>query len=217
MTDQDPNTIDTASIEPVTSTLVLPRFGDDELPDVGGELGSEDWPSQTAKHGIRLRTPTAILIALLLVAGGLWGGSVLQKNDGSSASTSGFPAAARTALSRSGASRSGTGATTGLPFGSSSTGTSGTVTDIIGSTLYVTSASGSLVKVTLSSSATVTRNASSSLSGLKPGDTVTVQGTKVTNGSMTASSVSATAKGVTSTSAFGGFGGGATPGSSSSG
>jgi len=209
MTDHDPSTAVTASIKPVTNPIELPRFGDAELPAIGDELGNEDWPSQTVKQGIRLRMPTAILIALLLVAGGLWGGSVLQKSNGSSASANGLPAAARAALSRANAS--------GSPFGTSANATSGTVTDIIGSALYVTNASGSLVKVTLSSSAKVTRNESSSLNGLKPGDTVTVQGTKVTNGSMTASSVSATAKGVTSASGFSGFGGGTTPGSSSSG
>jgi hypothetical protein len=205
MSDRDPHTTVTASMEPVTAELVMPRFSDDENPDVGGDLGSEDWPTQTVKHGVRLRMSTAILLALFLVAAGLWGGSYLQKHDGSSTSTSGFAALARSALSRTGAS----GSTSTSPFGASTSGTSGTVTDIIGNTLYVTSASGSLVKVTLSSSASVTRNATSTLAGLKPGDTVTVQGTKVSNGAMTASSVSATAKGVTSTSGFGsGFGGG---------
>jgi hypothetical protein len=81
------------------------------------------------------------------------------------------------------------------------------VTDIIGSTLYVTTASGSLVAVTVGTNATVDRNAKSSLSALQPGDTVTVQGTKAKDGTVTASSVSATQSGVTSGSAaFGGAG-----------
>jgi hypothetical protein len=81
------------------------------------------------------------------------------------------------------------------------------VTDIVGKTLYVTTSSGSLVAVKVSSSTTVDRNASTTLSGLKPGDSVTVQGAKEKNGSVQATSISDTAKGVTST----GFGGGAFP------
>ena len=81
------------------------------------------------------------------------------------------------------------------------------MTDIVGKTLYVTTSSGSLVAVKVSSSTTVDRNASTTLSGLKPGDSVTVQGAKEKNGSVQATSISDTAKGVTST----GFGGGAFP------
>jgi flagellar hook assembly protein FlgD len=82
--------------------------------------------------------------------------------------------------------------------------TTGTVTDIVGRTLYVTNSSGSLVAVRVSSSTTVDRNASTTLTGLKPGDTVTVQGTKEKNGSVEATSISDTEKGVTSTGLGGG-------------
>ena len=83
----------------------------------------------------------------------------------------------------------------------------GTVTEVSGSTLYVTNSSGDLVKVTVGPSATVTRNAKSSLGSLEVGDTVVVQGTKASNGSVTATSVSATGAGVSS--GFGGFPAGA--------
>jgi hypothetical protein len=201
MPDHNPSVDVTESIDPVTATLVLPHFGEDELPpDETQSLGEENWPAQTVKRGLHLRMPTAILFALLLAAGGLWGGSLLQKHEGGSPGATGL-AGARAGFSRTGG--------TGSPFasGSSSTATTGTVTDIIGNTLYVTESSGSLVKVTLSSSATVTRNAKSSLAALKPGDTVVVQGTKVSGGSMTASSVSATAAGVSSPTPGAGFGG----------
>jgi len=201
MSNHNPSTDVTASIEPVTDTLVLPRFDDDELPpDATDSLGDEDWPTQIAKRGIHVRTPTAILLALLLAAAGLWGGSLLQKQNGNTAGATSV-AAARAAFSRAGGAGSSASAT--------ASGTSGTVTDIIGNTLYVTNSSGQLIKVTLSSSAAVTRNSTSSLSGLKPGDTVTVQGSTPTNGSMTASSVAATAKGVTTAGSAGNrFGGG---------
>jgi len=206
MSDHNSGAEVTASIEPVTATLVLPPFGNDVFrPDEPDGLGDEGWPSQAAKRGIRLRLPTAILLGLLLAAAGLWGGSLLQKNETGSTIATGA-AGARGAFARAGGTRS--------PFASSASGTTGTVTDVIGNTLYVTQSSGNLVKVTLSSSATVTRNAKSSLGALKPGDTVVVQGTKPSNGSMTASSVSATAAGVRTAGAGGGlggaFGGGAT-------
>jgi hypothetical protein len=154
-------------------------------------LGDEDWPAATAKRGVRLRTPTAVLIGLVLLAGGFWGGAILQKDEGSSGS-GGF-ASLRSEFSRGATSRTG-----GSSLFGSGGATTGTVTDVIGKALYITSSSGSLVKVTLGPSATVTRNATSSLADLKIGDTVIVEGVKTKSGAVTASSISATAAGVTS-------------------
>ena len=53
------------------------------------ELGEPEWPAQTAKSTLRFSKPTAILDALVLLAGGFWGGITLEKDDGSS-SSSGF-------------------------------------------------------------------------------------------------------------------------------
>ena len=63
------------------------------------------------------------------------------------------------------------------------------------------SATGSLVKVTLGPSTTITRNAKAPAVGLRPGDTVIVQGSTGGNGNVTASSVSATAPGVSAAAA----------------
>ena len=192
MAKDDERDLVTTEMAPVeTTTATMPRFGSDEF---DADLVDLDWPAETTKTSLRLAKPTAILIGLLLLAGGFWGGITLQKNEGSS-SSSGFPnfAAVRSALS-----------------GASSSSTTGTVTDIIGNTLYVTDSSGSLVKVTLSSSTTVSRNAKASLSALKPGDSVVVSGVKASNGQMTASSVSATQAGVSSGFPSGGFGGAGT-------
>ena len=65
---------------------------------------------------------------------------------------------------------------------------------------------GALVKVTLGPSTAITRNAKSTAIDLRPGDTVVVQGATATNGNVSASSVSATAPGVSSAGAFGGGG-----------
>lgn len=191
--------VTTTEMAPVgTTPATMPRFGTDEFDT---DLTDLDWPAETTKTSLRLAKPTAILIGLLLLAAGFWGGIMLQKNEGSS-SSSGFPnlSAVRSALSGA------TGASS--PFGSSSNSTVGTVTDIIGNTLYVTDSSGSLVKVTLSSSTSVSRNAKASLSALRPGDSVIVSGVKTSKGQMTASSISATQAGISSGLPSGGFGGG---------
>ena len=191
----------------VAEPTVQPRSGDWDFE----ELGELDWPAQTAATSLRFRKPTAILLAIMLLAVGFWGGITLEKSNGSS-TTSGFPS--RSAFSALAGAR-GAGAARSL-FGSSSNSTTGTVTDIIGQALYVTDASGGLVKVMVGSSTKVSRDAKSSLSDLKPGDSVVVSGVTTSKGQMTASSVSATASGVSSASSFpGGFG--ALAGSPSSG
>ena len=166
---------------------------------------ADEWPTQGPAKGLRLPWPAAGLLVLLLAFGGLWAGAYMQRSS-SSSSSSASPFGGSFSLPGGAASGRGTAGTGGFP-GASSGGTSGTVTDIIGSTLYVTTASGSLVAVTVGTNATVDRNAKSSLSALHPGDTVTVQGTKAKDGTVTASSVSATQSGVTSgAAAFGGAG-----------
>ncbi len=200
----DESDLVTTEMAPVeTTTATMPHFGNDEF---DADLTDLDWPAETTKTSLRLAKTTAILIGLLLLAGGFWGGVMLQKNEGSS-SSSGFPnlAALRSGLSSAAGSAGGSS-----PFGSSSNSTIGTVTDIIGNTLYVTDSSGSLVKVSLSSSTTVSRNAKASLSALKPGDSVVVSGVKTSNGQMTASSIAATQAGVSSGFPSGGIGGGGT-------
>jgi hypothetical protein len=150
-----------------------------------------------------MSVPTVALCGLLIAAGGIWGGAALQRSHGTSSGSS----AAASSLASLFRGRSGT--TGGLFSGGGGLGgaTTGTVTEVTGSTLYVTNASGALVKVTVGPSATVARNAKSSLGSLLVGDTVVVQGTKASDGSVTATSVSATASGVTT--GFGGLGAGA--------
>lgn len=183
--------------------------GSNEL-DALFEGEPDEWPTQGPAKGLRLPWPVAGLLVLLLVFGGIWAGSYMQRNSSSSSSASspfgGLTLPGGASLGR------GTGGSGSFP-GATTNGTSGTVTDIIGSTLYVTTASGSLVAVNVGTNTTVDRNAKSSLSALQPGDTVTVQGTKAKDGTVTASSVSATQAGVSS--GLGGFGGGGFPGAAS--
>lgn len=165
----------------------------------------DEWPTQGPAKGLRLPWPVAGLLVLLLAFGGIWAGAYMQRSSSSSTSAS-SPFGGSFTIPGGVASGRGTVGAGGLP-GASSSGTAGTVTDIIGSTLYVTTASGSLVAVNVGTNTTVNRNAKSSLSALQPGDTVTVQGTKAKDGTVTASSVSATQAGVSSgaTGIGGGF------------
>ena len=162
-------------------------------------LDDSAWPKQVSARRIKL-TPMAALLGVALIAAlGVWGGAELQKREGGSAAAAtpsglptGFP-------SRFGTGTTGTGTTGGgVSFG--------TVTVISGKTLYLTSSSGAIIKVKLTGKTTYTRTAKSASKGLKPGDTAIVQGAKNAAGVVVATSVSATAKGVRSTT--GGFPGG---------
>ena len=201
--------------EPVTEKIMIPSqtsvpgreaSGGTIAVPVGDTLRST--PRASPRTGRRAVQPRAsvshgqsrCLLVLLIAGGGIWGGAALQRSQGSSTGTSSFASAFASRLAAPG----GTSGARGFGGGSTAAAT-GTVTEVKGSTLYVTNASGNLVEVTLLPSTTVTRNAKTTLSGLTPGDTVVVQGTTAKNGTVSASSVAATAQGVTS--GFGGFGG----------
>lgn len=170
-------------------------------PDLDLDRG-EEWPTGVVSRGVRLRIPTAILLALLIAAGAFWGGSAAERSSGSTA-TGGL--AAITARLRAGAGaggRSGASAFAGA-FGGSPPAARGTVTVVAGQTLYVTTTSGAIVKVVLGPSATVTRNAAVPSGALRPGDTVVVTGVTAKSGTVTATSIQASAAG---TSGAGGLG-----------
>jgi hypothetical protein len=166
---------------------------------------SELWPARAPSGSLRLRLPMAILAGLALAAGGFWGGAALQKGHQSSSGTSSLASLFAGRRAGAGGATSGAGAGAGGGFaGLSSAAATGTVTAVQGDVLYVTNTSGNLVKVVVGASTTVTRDAKSKLSALQPGDTVIVEGATAKSGVVTASSVAATAAGV---SAFGGLGG----------
>ena len=177
------------------------------IPDLSGKprvsaadgARSEDdsaWPKQVSVRRITL-TPVAALLGVALIAAlGVWGGAELQKREGGSSA-----AVTPTGLPTGFPGRFGNG--TGTGTGTTAAGVSaGTVTVISGKTLYLTSSSGAIIKVKLTAKTTYTRTAKSASTGLKPGDTAIVQGDKNTAGVVVATSVSATAKGVRSTTGF---------------
>ena len=158
----------------------------------------------------RLVTPaTLVLGAILVGALGFFGGVKAQKSSGSGSSGAGAnPAAA--ALATNGAPRgAGRFPGAGQGDGGGAAPTFGTVASKNGNTLYVKDANGNTVKVKATSNSKVTRNASSSVSGVHPGDTVVVQGAKSSSGTITATQITATASDATGGlgAIFGGRGG----------
>jgi hypothetical protein len=174
--------------EPTGSPHAAGQLGGDES-DLEGE---DEWPIRSPRPGLRLKYPTAVLVALLIGAGGLWGGAALQRAHGTTGVGGGASSFARL-FSSTGSSGTTRGGFSGL---SSSSAAAGIVTTIEGNTLYVTTASGGLVKVILGTSTTYTREAKSTASAMQPGDTVIVQGTTAKNGTVAATSVADTAAGV---------------------
>jgi hypothetical protein len=140
----------------------------------------------------------ALALAAAIAAGAILGVEA-QKHWGSSTSAtstrgfpSGFPGAG-------GGSASGSGFPSGAGFGAAGAGfgaagfaaggTSGTVTLIKGSTLYVTDTSGNTVLVHTSATSRVSKTVAGTVKSVHPGDSVTVVGTKNKNGSYSARQV----------------------------
>jgi hypothetical protein len=146
----------------------------------------------------KLVTPvTALLAAVLIAALGFIGGVKVQKSSGSTGS--GFGAArSRFGTAAAGASGGFSGG------GGASDATVGTVADVDGKSFYVTDSGGNTVKVKTNGNSKVTRTAVSSVGEIHPGDTVIVQGSKATSGTVTAASVVATAKNAGTPGLFGG-------------
>jgi hypothetical protein len=135
----------------------------------------------------KLVTPlTATLAAVLIAALGFIGGVQVQKSSADSRSGGGF---ARGGFSGAGGF---------TPGGQSSDATVGTVANVDGKTLYVTDSSGATIRIKTTSSSKIARTAVSKVGQVHPGDTVIVQGAKSSSGTVTATSVTATAKNATS-------------------
>jgi Domain of unknown function (DUF5666) len=170
----------------------------------------------------QLVTPVSAGLAAVLVAAlGFIGGVQVQKHADKGGSGSANGAQAALASARGGGGGGGTGARggfgggRGLP-GASGAGANGQSAPTIGSvankngrTLYVKDSDGNTVKVKTTSHSKINRTASTSAGAIHPGDTVIVQGTKSSSGTITATQINATASGAAGGLAglFGGGGG----------
>ncbi|MCM4079661.1 hypothetical protein [Paractinoplanes hotanensis] len=138
---------------------------------------------------------TVVLGALVVLTGGFVGGLQVQKNYG----TADTPAAARPGAFAGGQNRAGYGAAAGaLPnLGGQATAaaaapTTGKVKLVNGTTIYIEKSDGSVVTVKTDGKTTVSTAATSKLSDVKAGQSVTVQGATGSDGTVTATAVTAT-------------------------
>src|SRR5262249_35457517 len=118
----------------------------DRRPEVRVSAAVEDdevWPVRPRGSVLRLKAPTAVLLALLVAAGGVWAGSLLQKRYGAApaAATGRGSFANIAARFRQGGAFGGAGGGGGV--------TTGLVTLVKGNVVWLTAADGSLVKVTV--------------------------------------------------------------------
>jgi hypothetical protein len=213
---------------------------DDRLLDLDEETHEDDREPAPEERALpprrrrRLVTPaSAVLAAVLIAALGFIGGVEVQKGqaDSSTGTTSGT-GAPRAGLGGGGAGggAGGGGAGGGTrggfagPGGARANATVGTVANKRGSTLYVKDSDGTTIRVKTTSHSKINRTASAGVGAIHPGDTVVVQGTKASSGTVTATQINATSSAAASGLAglFGGgglrdFGGGGAGGASGSG
>ncbi|HEX4679267.1 MAG TPA: hypothetical protein VH210_08735 [Gaiellaceae bacterium] len=143
-----------------------------------------------ARRRKKLPALTAALALAVAVAGGLIGGVEAQKHWGaSSAATPGAGFAARFGGRPGGGAGGGGFAGAGGFPGAGGGATTGTVTLIKGSTLYVTDASGNTVLVHTTAGSAVQKTVSGTLKTVHPGDSVTVTGSQNNDGSYSAQKI----------------------------
>jgi hypothetical protein len=177
---------------------------DDSLEDAfAAELDDEEsWLAPDARRKVRIRLPPFILGLVIVIGGAFWGGAVVDKHFGVSNTATAATGGSATA-GRGGA----TGAEGATGFGGAggfsaeTPAAEGKLSAISGNDLTVTSTSGTKVSVTMASATVVTRSGQGAAGELTVGDTVVVEGTKASNGKVTATSITATAAGTTSTAA----------------
>ncbi|WFF02705.1 DUF5666 domain-containing protein [Micromonospora sp. WMMD964] len=139
---------------------------------------------------------TVVLAAMLLVLGGFVGGAQAQKRWGetpTAARTSrsgGLPGGLPSAFPGGGSGRSGSG-TEASPAAAGSA-TTGKVKLVDGGVLYLETADGGVVTVRTNGNTAVRTSQATELAELKAGQTVSVQGARTADGTVTATAVTAT-------------------------
>jgi hypothetical protein len=159
-------------------------------PDVTTLVDDELLTQILARRRRRLPLLTMGLVALLVVALAFVVGAEVQKHYGKTVASTGGPNAATAAAFARARAAGGQPAFAGRGFGAAASGTSGTVTLIKGSTLYVTDSSGTTSLVKTSASSRVTKTVTASVKTIRPGSVVTVVGPQAKDGSYTATSIS---------------------------
>jgi hypothetical protein len=197
-----------------------------------GEGWYEEPDELPPRRRARFLTPvTVVLMLVLFAACGFVAGVLVQKNQGgSSASVVGSATASRFApAGASGASgfagRGGFAGRFASLFGGGAPGAAGantavgTVTDVSGDKLFVTTSAGTMTEVITTPESKITKSESVGANAIHPGDSVVATGVTGSSGALTASSVSdsghASTTSTGTSSLFGGTGAAASSTSSS--
>lgn len=178
------------SAESATDRETLEEPADDTAYDdaVDDEFG----PPSASRRLPRL---TAVLLAALLVAGGFVGGALVQREFGTSGSTTAagqFPGLGSGGLPDFGGTLPGVGSGTSGQGGNGSSGTSsviGTVVSVSDTSIKVKDFGGTTHVIHLTDSTQVHKNVAIKPSDLESGATVVVQGRTGDDGSLTATDV----------------------------
>jgi hypothetical protein len=175
---------------------------------IADDVAHDDWHDEPEaelpprpRRKLLTRGPLALL-AVLIAAGGFIGGVQVQKGQQDSAGA-GFGGGGLPDIAAVGGAGAGAGsARAGAAGGAAGETTIGEVANVKGKTLYVTSADGNTIAVKVTGSSTITRTADASAGKVRPGDSVVVQGAKRASGAVEATSIAATAAGVSPAGAF---------------
>jgi hypothetical protein len=138
---------------------------------------------------------TAVLIVAVIAIGGFFSGVLVQKHLGKPKTTNVAAALATAGATGNAAAGGATGGAAGLGGGGAGgtgrTGgrTAGLVTNVQTGMISITDAQGNVVKITTKANPTVSKTDQGSLSDIKIGDTLIVQGQKAADGSVAASSI----------------------------
>ena len=180
---------------------------DEEIQLDYAQDAEDEWLDEPEQHPRRPRRKLlspipATLLVVLLVAGGFFAGVQVEKGQSSASTSNGLPAGLAALRSAAGGSsssaRTTSGSGSGFPAGGGFPGaaglsggglTTGEVSYVSGSTLYVNSGENT-VKVSAPAGTKVTKTVSTSVHSIHPGDTVIVRGSQGGHGSVTASSIS---------------------------
>jgi hypothetical protein len=165
----------------VTDDPTTPYPTEDDLED-------ESWLATTTPKGLRVRLPLAALALGIALAGGIWGGAVLQAHQQTGITAAGGPGPAG-----AGAGLTGAGAAGGANGGANGrAGTTGTITSVKPGQIQITTVNGSTVIVTMQTTTTITKSSTAAPSDLTAGESVTVRGTTASDGTTTAQSIAVT-------------------------
>jgi hypothetical protein len=183
MADEPPAETTVDGLEPVDPGL---KLSDDPFDDdLAGQL--------RAKAPLAVTKVTVVLASLVLIVAGFVGGVLVQKNFGATASSTNRGNNLPAALASRGAGGGGTftGGTGGVGRNGATAApaTTGKVTLVDGSTVYITTDNGDVVIVHTNTSTAVKSEQTSAVKDLAVGSTVTVSGSTGSDGSVTATQI----------------------------